>query len=51
MSDWNCISQALYDIGYGGEFTFEAGNFIKILPTGLKMMAEVGNYIAAKASR
>lgn len=56
MGDWDCISQALYDIGYGGEFTFEAGNFIKILPkelmpTGLKMMAEVGNYIAAKASR
>ena len=36
MGDWNCISQALYVIGYGGEFTFEAGNFIKILPKELR---------------
>ena len=34
--DWPPILSALRDIGYGGDFTFEAHNFVRRMPEGLK---------------
>ncbi len=49
--DWPAIMQALKDIGYTGEFTFEADNFLRGFPPELtvsasKLMLETGRYLA-----
>lgn len=51
--DWNEVTTALREIGYSGDFNFEAGNFLKPLPkelypAGAKMMAETGRYLVNK---
>ncbi len=48
--DWEPITQALAEIGYEGNFTFEADNFIVSFPDGLKqqasiLMAQTGRYL------
>lgn len=50
MADWDRITKALKEIDYSGDFTFEAGNFLKPLPkelypVGAKMMAATGRYL------
>lgn len=52
-ADWERISKALKNIGYQGDFTFEAvGSFEKCSPETLQhtaqIMANVGNYLRAK---
>ncbi len=52
--DWEDITNALKEVGYKGDFTLEADNFIKkmpeaCLPTALKLMAEVARYLADKS--
>ena len=49
-ADWADILAALREVGYAGAFTFEADNFLRqipeaVLPTALKLMAEVGRYM------
>jgi len=49
-ADWDKITAALKEIGYTGDFTYEANNFTEHLPTelalpALKYMAEVGRYL------
>ena len=51
--DWEEIAKALGEIGYRGDFTYEANNFLKKLPQplwadGLKMMAAVGRYLIGR---
>lgn len=51
--DWEAISDALKEIGYHGDFTFEADNFLTQFPDGLigpamKLMSEVGHYIVRR---
>ena len=51
--DWEGIAQALGEVGYRGDFTYEANNFLKKLPQplwadGLKMMAAVGRYLIGR---
>ncbi len=48
--DWEAIAGALAEIGYEGDFTFEADEFLVKLPKPLKadgsaMMAKVGRYL------
>jgi sugar phosphate isomerase/epimerase len=48
--NWEVIIKALKDIGYSGEFTFEADNFITGFPAELymsasKLMLDVGRYM------
>lgn len=50
MADWDKIMKALRDIGYAGNLTFEAGNYLKSLPkelypAGAQMMVSVGKYL------
>lgn len=50
--DWPAIMQALKDIGYTGEFTFEADNFLRDFPPELtvsasKLMLDTGRYLAS----
>ena len=50
---WDEIAKALKDIGYSGDFTFEADSFIEKFPQELyigasKLMLEVGRYFVAK---
>ncbi len=50
LGDWNSITKALHDIGYEGDFNFEAGNFLRPLPKelypyGAKLLAETGKYL------
>ncbi|MDY4214123.1 MAG: sugar phosphate isomerase/epimerase, partial [Eubacteriales bacterium] len=50
MADWDKIMKALRDIGYTGDLTFEAGNYLKSLPkelypAGAEMMVTVGKYL------
>jgi sugar phosphate isomerase/epimerase len=52
-SNWDEIMQALKDIGYSGELTFEADNFISKFPPELymgasRLMLDIGRYFAAK---
>ena len=47
---WEEVTVALADIGYKGEFNYEASNFLKNLPVelycdGLQYMAKVGQYL------
>ena len=53
--NWDEIMQALKDIGYGGEFTFEADNFIGKFPQELyssasRLMLGAGRYFTQKYS-
>ena len=53
MGDWDKIANALNAVGYEGDFTMEAVNFLKPLPVELypiasKMIAETGRYVANK---
>ena len=48
--NFELITAALHDIGYEGDFTFEADNFLKVLPPELMMdasiyMCKVGRYL------
>lgn len=48
--DWQEIMDALQDIGYNGDFTFEAHNFIRKVPdsckdTAMRLLYEIGEYI------
>ncbi len=48
--NFELITTALHDIGYEGDFTFEADNFLKVLPPELMMdasiyMCKVGRYL------
>ena len=54
--DWDKITKALKEIGYTGDFTFEAMNFNKLLPKELafvstKYMAEVGRYLVNQITK
>ena len=51
--DWASITEALGQIGYRGDFTFETGNTLAKLPQplwpdGLRMMERVGRYLIAR---
>jgi hypothetical protein len=51
--DWESVMKALADIGYQGDLSYEALNFIKDLPrelcpAGLTFMAEVGRYLIGR---
>ncbi len=51
--DWHAITDALKDIGYTGNFTFEAENYLKPMPVelwpdALKLLERVGRYLTAK---
>ena len=48
--DWNSTMGALRDIGYDGDFTFEAGTFLvkmpdELLPAALRFMCETGRHL------
>ena len=48
--DWNAIARSLGEIGYEGDFTFEADNFLAPFPDALKpeasaLMAKTGRYL------
>ena len=52
-TDWSAILQALGAIGYAGDFTFEANEFLApypedFLPRALSYMCEVGRYMVGK---
>ena len=51
--DWEEVMKALAEIGYRGELSYEAANFIKDVPTdlyvdGLIYMAKVGHYLISR---
>lgn len=51
--DWNAIMQALKDINYQGEFTYEADSFLKgfevdYLPMVSRFMVQTGRYLLSK---
>ena len=51
--DWEEIAKALGEVGYRGDFTYEANAFLKKLPQplwadGLKMMERVGRYLITR---
>lgn len=51
--DWDAILRAIADIGYKGNFTYEADNFLKglpnaLIPAALRFMAEVGRHMMAQ---
>lgn len=51
--DWTKVCGALGEIGYTGDFTYEAGNFLnplpnEVIPSALKMMGDVGKYLISK---
>ena len=48
--NWEAITQALAEIGYEGDFTFEADSFYEGFPDGLKqdacrLMERTGRYL------
>lgn len=50
INDWSKTAKALKEIGYEGDFTFEAGGFLSTLPkelypTGVAHMVATGRYI------
>ena len=50
MADWDGITDALRDINYSGNFSFEAGNFFnqfpkELYPECVKFMADIGKHI------
>ena len=51
--DWNEICKALGEIGYEGDFTFEADTFLFNLPKelqldGARLMGKVGRYLISQ---
>jgi len=51
MLDWIAITDALREVGYKGEFTYEADGFIKrflpeTLPMALTFMAQIARHWA-----
>ena len=51
--EWDSVCKALAEIGYEGDFNYEASGFIKNLPqelyeSGLKQMSAVGHYLIEK---
>lgn len=51
--EWESVMKALADIGYEGNFNYEASGFIKDVPTdlrpeGLAFMAKVGHYLVSR---
>ena len=51
--DWNAIMQALKDIGYEGELTYEADGFLRnfqndYIPQAVKFMVQTGRYLISK---
>lgn len=51
--NWDNICRALARVGYKGDFTLEAGNFLartpkEIYPTAIRMMSEVAKYYSDK---
>jgi sugar phosphate isomerase/epimerase len=55
QTDWSAILQALSDIKYDGDFTFEADNFLKnypdaLIPEALRYMFTVGRYMIGEIS-
>ena len=53
MTDWDKVTKALADVGYEGDFTFEADNFFKgkpdeLLPDCTKLMATTGKLLVNK---
>ena len=51
--DWESVMKALADIGYAGDFNYEASAFIKDIPValyedGLAYMAKVGHYLIGR---
>jgi sugar phosphate isomerase/epimerase len=54
--DWDAVTDALAEIAYGGDFTFEADSFIdtlppELIPDALAFMAKVGRNLVAKIER
>ncbi len=50
--NWAEVASALKEIGYQGDFTYEAGSFLTnypkdLVPTGLAYMAKIGKYIVS----
>ena len=48
--DWDSVAAALVEIGYEGDFTFEADSYIGAFPAALKqdacvLMAKTGRYL------
>lgn len=51
--NWDAVCEALRDIEYSGDFTYEAGFYIRqfpkeLVPAAYKMMAETGKYLISK---
>lgn len=51
--NWDMTLKALREIGYAGDFTFEADGFIRfmpkpLIPHGMKFMLETGQYMASE---
>ncbi|MBR6708726.1 MAG: sugar phosphate isomerase/epimerase [Clostridia bacterium] len=51
--DWTAITDALREIGYRGDFTYEADAFLRgfpndLLPTAVRFMVDIARYWAAK---
>jgi len=51
--DWDAVCRAFAEVGYSGNFNYEAGRFVKNVPTELrpdaaKYMASMGNYLIKK---
>lgn len=54
--DWEAITRALSEIGYEGDFTFEADNFFikmpkELMPQASWMMAQTGRYLIGRIER
>lgn len=54
--DFGALTGALREIGYEGDFTFEADNFLRgfpkeLVPEALRLMAATGRYLAAQAGK
>ena len=54
--DWAAITAALAEIGYNGDFTFEADAFLwpyplPLLPDAMAFMVKVGKYLASEVER
>lgn len=47
--DWEAITDALAEIGYEGDFTLEADEFIrKLMPEASGLMAKTGHYLIGR---
>jgi sugar phosphate isomerase/epimerase len=53
--DWNKVTEALGEIDYDGDFTYEIGTFNRLnrvgeelAPVELKYMADIGKYLVSK---